>query len=656
MQYHRVLEKQIKKHLAADLQNDPGIASFLKEVSAYYVSKDRDQKLSDQAFAVSEREYQDAITDLSNKNDILNHAIAQLKQAIATLKPEILDNRYTGGDDIAKIISFLTALIVESKELEKQIRENVAYLERLNRINYMLQSISYERKVDSVYAEILAVMPEIFVCHSAWISRPCTANDNNLPVAAHCTNRQSTTGVGPGFNVMMTDELRSVARRVQAEQECIIRDLRSAPAYMQADMLYDGDAGSSLCMGLPSANGKAWLLVLSLNDAQKDWTTNDRKLFSQIAVKYALKLNTLLLTEELRISETKYKSMLETTDDIVVSYGFDGSITYMNQKGLEYMGLDPENYSNRNVLEFIPEEHQNKVVQLLADRADGQAAARLIELEILDKDGQRFPFEVNSSITETGDGKGNVTAFVRNVAERKNYENTLLKQNSELKKINQELDRFVYSTSHDLRAPLTSVLGLVNISKDSVEKESDIYEYLEMMEVSVMNLDNVIKSILEYSKSNRMEVKYEPINMKIIYDSVLDSLNYMRQAKEISHFSTFHSAGDFVSDKVRVSSVIRNLVTNAIKYSRDIDDAYVKFSFEIAGGNAIITVEDNGIGIAEGSFEKIFTMFYRDTNAAHGDGLGLYIVKQNVEKLKGTIDVKSKLGAGSTFTVVIPNG
>ena len=151
-------------------------------------------------------------------------------------------------------------------------------------------------------------------------------------------------------------------------------------------------------------------------------------------------------------------------------------------------------------------------------------------------------------------------------------------------------------------------------------------------------------------------MKYEPTNIKIIYDSVLDSLNYMRQAKEINHYSTFLSDGDFISDKVRVSSIIRNLITNAIKYSRDIEDAYVKFSFEIDNGNAVITVEDNGIGIAEGSFEKIFTMFYRDTNAAHGDGLGLYIVKQNVEKLKGTISVKSKLGSGSTFTVVIPNG
>ena len=451
---------------------------------------------------------------------------------------------------------------------------------------------------------------------------------------------------------MMTDELRSVVRRVQSERECIVRDLRSLPSSLNID-----DATSTaLCMGLPSANGKAWLLVLAKNHSHEGWSGNDRKLFSQIAVKYALKLNTLLLTEELRISETKYKSMLETTDDIVVSYNFDGHITYMNHKGLDYMGLTRENYSDRNILEFIPEEYRRKVVQLLEDRAKGLGGARLIELEIFDKAGERFPFEVNSSTTETVDGKGNVLAFVRNVAERKNHENTLIKQNSELKKINQELDRFVYSTSHDLRAPLTSVLGLVNISKDTVEKDSDIYEYLEMMEVSVMNLDNVIKSILEYSKSNRMEVKYEPTNIKIIYDSVLDSLNYMRQAKEINHYSTFLSDGDFISDKVRVSSIIRNLITNAIKYSRDIEDAYVKFSFEIDNGNAVITVEDNGIGIAEGSFEKIFTMFYRDTNAAHGDGLGLYIVKQNVEKLKGTISVKSKLGSGSTFTVVIPNG
>ena len=152
-----------------------------------------------------------------------------------------------------------------------------------------------------------------------------------------------------------------------------------------------------------------------------------------------------------------------------------------------------------------------------------------------------IPFEINSSLSTLDNGATGILAFARNISERKIFEEKLLKQNAELHRINQELDRFVYSTSHDLRSPLTSVLGLIELSKEQIEKEDKIYAYLQMMESAIINLDNVIKSILEYSKSSRLEKKNVMIKMEKIYNSIISGLSYVKGIKTIRFNSEIDS-------------------------------------------------------------------------------------------------------------------
>lgn len=238
----------------------------------------------------------------------------------------------------------------------------------------------------------------------------------------------------------------------------------------------------------------------------------------------------------------------------------------------------------------------------------------------------------------------------------KEAENKLTYHYAELKKTNSELDRFVYSTSHDLRAPLKSMLGLIGIIKESTDHGNSIqHERLEMLNKSVLNLDDFIEDILHYSRNARMEVAKEEITFEEVIQEISGGHIFIDEAKGLKLQMEIHQDIKFISDKRRINVILNNLISNAIKY-RDTSkgNPFVYILVHCSKENAIITIEDNGIGIADKEKEKIFEMFYRATALSSGSGLGMYIVKETIEKLGASIHLESELGVGTKITVTIP--
>lgn len=220
-----------------------------------------------------------------------------------------------------------------------------------------------------------------------------------------------------------------------------------------------------------------------------------------------------------------------------------------------------------------------------------------------------------------------------------------------------ELDRFVYSASHDLRAPLKSLLGLTNIIKGGIEPGNQVqHERLEMMNKSVLKLDNFIQDILNYSHNSRTEVSKNEIQFEEMIQEIRNSLKFMEGTKELTLRVEIYQKEKFISDKRRVNVILNNLISNAIKYKdTSKDHSFVTIFIECTHENAIIKIEDNGIGIADKDQEKIFEMFYRATTLSTGSGLGMYIVKETVEKIGATLHLESELDKGTKFTVQIPS-
>lgn len=227
-------------------------------------------------------------------------------------------------------------------------------------------------------------------------------------------------------------------------------------------------------------------------------------------------------------------------------------------------------------------------------------------------------------------------------------------KNIRLEKTNAELDRFLYSTSHDLRSPLSSIKGLVNIARMETEDEK-IQRYFAMMIDRVDKLDFFIKDIIDYSKNARTDIRNEPVDFKSLVSEVTDNLKYIEGAESI-HFETRVSLPHPVNaDKNRLSVVLNNLMANAIKYHDPRKEKqWIDVKVTNSNGTIKVTVSDNGMGIDPEHQSKIFDMFYRGTFQSKGSGLGLYIVKETVAKMKGSIMVESAPGEGSSFFITFP--
>lgn len=230
---------------------------------------------------------------------------------------------------------------------------------------------------------------------------------------------------------------------------------------------------------------------------------------------------------------------------------------------------------------------------------------------------------------------------------------TLLKIKTEqLQKAYNELDRFAYSASHDLRAPLTSILGIVNLAK----MEGKSGQYMEMIEKSVHKLDLFTKNIINYYRNAKLAEQVNEIDFEKLLKETLEYIDFFNHQDRIEYTTQVNQTSVFQSDDTRIRIILNNLLSNAIKYQqKDRKDQKISIQIEVTDMSALIMVSDNGIGIDDAHIHNIFKMFFRATNENFGSGLGLYIVKEIVHKLGGEITVKSALGAGTEFRITLPN-
>jgi signal transduction histidine kinase len=234
-----------------------------------------------------------------------------------------------------------------------------------------------------------------------------------------------------------------------------------------------------------------------------------------------------------------------------------------------------------------------------------------------------------------------------------NNASSLKKANNQLLKLNEELDRFVYSTSHDLRAPLISVRGLLEIAKTATPEEQA--KYFQLADKRLNSLDRFIMDITNFSRNNRLEIVREMVNVADLAADIWESLRYSPEAEGIEFINEIPQNLGVVNDGRRMKIVLTNLISNAIRYhDRRKTDKFIKLSYRATDTSFSLHVEDNGVGIAPELHTKIFDMFFRGTDKSQGSGLGLYIVKETLAKLSGQVQLTSAPRHGTTFSITLP--
>lgn len=239
----------------------------------------------------------------------------------------------------------------------------------------------------------------------------------------------------------------------------------------------------------------------------------------------------------------------------------------------------------------------------------------------------------------------------RKIAEREILRQNvrLLRANEIISKANSELDHFVYSVSHNLRGPVCSIQGIINL----VREEADIdHPYWQMINSTVSLLENTIQEIMQYSYNSRSDVTYETFDVEQVirknYASLRNPELPIALELDIDH-NIVHA------DANRFNIIIRNLISNAIRYSDpEKSNRFVRVSVKTKNNIIQLAVADNGVGIRKDIMPRVFDMFYRGNQLSNGAGLGLYIVKEAVEKLGGTIHITTEEGIGTILTVMLP--
>ncbi len=276
------------------------------------------------------------------------------------------------------------------------------------------------------------------------------------------------------------------------------------------------------------------------------------------------------------------------------------------------------------------------------------------EVHFRRKDGSTF-WGLISSVKKV-DKQGMVyhDGAIRDVTQLREAQQRIQEKNAELTKVNRELDSFVYRVSHDLRAPLVSLLGLVSIIRmeESEEKKG---RYMELMEKSIHKLDSFILDIMNYSRNTRIQLSSEAVHLRAVAEEIIESLRYSQEG--FLHIENFVPNDLMIhTDPQRLRPILNNLISNAIRYrDQEKPSQMVRIAAARLGDQVQIEVSDNGIGIAEEHQSQVFNMFFRASRQSEGSGIGLYIVQETVGKLRGQIRLRSQLGEGSTFTLVLPD-
>lgn len=224
----------------------------------------------------------------------------------------------------------------------------------------------------------------------------------------------------------------------------------------------------------------------------------------------------------------------------------------------------------------------------------------------------------------------------------------------ELKERNKELDQILYRASHDLRTPVSSIMGVLNLLKYE-QMTNNHRECLVHIRTQGVQMDQLLTSLSTLSKTIVNDIHYSTVDLRQCLIACIDELSQIPNFNSVTIRTEINGATEILTDKLLFSIVIRNLLTNSLTFRKATKGGFIHIRTDVSDASVAIEVTDDGEGISEHIKDRIFDMFYRGSELSTGSGLGLYVVKKIVTRLNGSIEFVSD-GATTTFRLVLPNG
>ncbi len=349
------------------------------------------------------------------------------------------------------------------------------------------------------------------------------------------------------------------------------------------------------------------------------------------------------MREQLIKSENFLQDLFEDSATIVLITDGEFNIRYCSSAVQPLLGIEPMSVVGKNAFQFTPEDVREQWREYLVNA--GKSTRSEICLKNQEKECRYFDVSVANRIA-SHEIRG-LVIMLHDITSRKN-------KAIQLEKEKEHLDQFIYKTTHDLSSPIHSAMALLNLLEKAPESERALY--LQMTRNTLAKLESLIEEVNQLYKVDKMAVKREKVDLRNLLEGEIAVLKNHPKAGNIRFELNYSDNATLFLDTLRVRTILSNILSNAVKYSdSNKESSFIRIDAQVNYEVLSVTISDNGIGIAEENLGKIFEIFYRATTEATGTGLGLHIVKDTITRLNGKVEVKSKLGEGTQFKVLLPN-
>jgi len=324
------------------------------------------------------------------------------------------------------------------------------------------------------------------------------------------------------------------------------------------------------------------------------------------------------------------------------------SFLEINNAAIDKYGYSRDEFLNMNLFDIRPAEDHKELMRNVASDDNVRFTTSGIWRH-LKKNGQSIFVEINSHPIEFNNRKAKIVLAL-DVSERKEAE-------KEIQALIFELDNFVYRASHDLRGPLARLKGLSQVALMEIKDEVS-RNYFNLINTSANVLDNTLVRLLSINNLKHTVLEEEKVNIHELIENIIQIKKELIESAGINFQNEISENLYINADKNVLKLAIQNILENSIQY-RNVDEQhtnnlYIRVSSAIENQKLKLIFEDNGIGIEESQVDKIFTIFHRGTEKSEGSGLGLYIAKIAMDKMRGSIRLANHQKSNTVFELTLP--